>query len=308
MHKVDSPKFELRFLGPKFWPLWIGAGFLYLLSWMPFFVIRFMSKGFAFLLSKLGKKRVKVAKRNLELCFPQWSEQKRQEVLKQNVQMTGMALFETVMGWWWPDWRVRRHGKVEGFEHVEAILQRGKGVLCLAPHMMNLEFGLRLAGLHQASVAFYRRHDNALMEYLQYHGRARSNKYMIHKRDVKGMFQALSNGEISYYLPDQDYGRKRCEFAPFFAVEQAATTTGTLLFANHPGCEIVFVYPIYTRDGYRLHFEPGVKDFPTGDDNADVTLVNQRIEQMIMQAPEQYLWMHKRFKTRPDPDEPSLYK
>ncbi len=304
---VSAPKFTLRFFLPQYWLTWLSVLLLYTISWLPYRLQTKIGKGLGWLLGKLAKSRVAVAKRNLELCFPEMSAQERQQLLNKNVEYAGMAILEASMGWWWPDWRVRGIGEVEGFEHVQAILDKGKGVFGLAIHNMNLEICCRIAGLHQPSVAFYRRHNNPLMEYLQYHGRSRSNKYMIHKRDVGGLIHALKDGEICFYLPDQDYGRKRCEFVPFFHVPDTATTTGTMLFAREGNCETVFILPLRTDSGYKIVFLPGLENFPSGDDKHDVTRINQRIEEMIRQAPEQYLWMHKRFKTRPDKEMPSLY-
>lgn len=308
MRKLHAPPFELRFLGPKFWPTWIGATLLYGISWLPYPLLKFVGRFFALLLKAFAKKRIKIAKRNLELCFPDWTEEQRLKVLEQNIQGAGMAVIETAMGWWWPDWRVRNISYVEGYELVEKALHSGKGILVYAIHNMSLELACRIAGLTNPAVAFYRKHNNPLMDYLQYYGRARSNKYMIHKRDVKGMIKALSEGEISYYLPDQDYGRNKTQFVPFFSVPDTSTTTGSLLFANAAECETLFIAPIVTDKGYMIKFYPGLEDFPSGDDIRDITRINQQVEKMILEAPEQYLWMHKRFKTRPDPESPSLYQ
>lgn len=307
MRIVEAPKFERRFLHPRYWLLWFGFSLIYVLSWLPYPVVRWLGRGIGKLFALVGKKRVAVAKRNLELCFPNWSDDKRAEVLNENIAASGMAVFETVMGWWWPDWRVKQLTRVEGFEHVEAILAKNKGVFGMAIHCLSLEFACRAIGLQKPSVAFYRKHNNDLMEYLQYHGRARSNKYMIHKRDVKGMFAALSDGEITLYLPDQDYGRNRSVFVPFFEVQEASTTLGTMLFMNNSRCESVFVQSISSDKGYLIKIWPGLEDFPSGDDIGDVIRVNKQMEKMVLEAPEQYLWMHKRFKTRPNESDPSLY-
>ncbi|GAA0856891.1 LpxL/LpxP family Kdo(2)-lipid IV(A) lauroyl/palmitoleoyl acyltransferase [Aliiglaciecola litoralis] len=260
------------------------------------------------ILAKVAKKRVDVAKRNLELCFPQKNPQQIQHMVDENLDHAGMAILEASMGWWWPDWRVRKHGEIEGYEHVQAILDKGKGVLGLAIHNMNLELGCRIAGVHHPSVAFYRKHNNPLMEYMQYRGRARSNKYMIHKRNVKGLIEALDQQEVCFYLPDQDYGRNRSEFVPFFAVDKVASTKGTLLFAKESNCETVFIVSIRTDSGYKVKFVPGLKDFPSGDDIKDITRINEKVEELVEIAPAQYLWMHKRFKTRPNETDPSLYE
>lgn len=307
MRKIEAPKFELRFLLPQFWPVWLGFSLLYLLTCFPYPVVRKIGSGLGRLLALLGKKRIAVAKRNIELCFPQLSAAQQKQLVEANISASGMAILETVMGWWWPDWRVKRLVKIEGLEHVEAIRKKGKGIFAMAIHCLSLEFACRGLGLNYPSIAFYRKHNNDLMEYLQYHGRARSNKYMIHKRDVKGMFQALDDGELSLYLPDQDYGLNRSVFVPFFEVQETATTTGPLMFMNNSECESIFIQSISSKDGYTIKIWPGLEDFPSGDDKADMARINKQVEAMVMEAPEQYLWMHKRFKTRPNPEEPSLY-
>ncbi|MDU0356241.1 LpxL/LpxP family Kdo(2)-lipid IV(A) lauroyl/palmitoleoyl acyltransferase [Paraglaciecola aquimarina] len=305
--KVEAPKFELAFLLPKYWLTWFGLAILFSISWLPHRWQLSIGKLLGKLLKKAAKKRCLVAKRNLELCFPDYSEQQLQAILAANIENAGIAILETGMGWWWPNWRVQRKVEYEGFEHIEAIMAKGKGVLGYAIHNMNLEFSCRVLGLKQPSVVFYRKHNNPLMEYMQYYGRSRANKYMIHKRNVKGLIGALDDGDLCMYLPDQDYGRNKCEFTPFFAVDKTATTTGSLIFAKQANCETVFLASIRTQTGYKIKVLPGLENFPSGDDNYDVGRINKKVEELIALAPEQYLWMHKRFKTRPSVDDASLY-
>lgn len=305
--KVLAPKLEWSFLLPTYWLTWLSIIILYLISWLPYRLQLWLGRGLGQIIKLLAPKRYQVAKRNLALSFPDYSEQQRAAILAKNIDNAGMAVLETSMGWWWPTWRVAKMGEFEGYEHVEAILAKGKGVLVYAIHNMNLEFSCRVAGLKYPSVAFYRKHNNKLMEYMQYHGRNRSNKYMINKRDVRGLINALNDGEVCFYLPDQDYGKNKCEFAPLFAVPQVATTTGSLLFASQANCETLFLASLRTDTGYKIKIFPGLENFPSGDDNDDVTRMNKMIEKMILIAPEQYLWMHKRFKTRPNSEDPSLY-
>ncbi|MDN4501623.1 LpxL/LpxP family Kdo(2)-lipid IV(A) lauroyl/palmitoleoyl acyltransferase [Alteromonadaceae bacterium BrNp21-10] len=307
MLHIRQPAFEWSFLLPKYWLTWIGIAFMYCISWLPYKLQIVLGRLLGKVLGKVAKSRMKVGKRNLELCFPDMPEGERETLLKKNMESAGIALLETGMGWWWPDWRVKKRSKTAGFEHVEAILAKGKGVFGIAIHNMNLEMNCRVMGLTHPSIVFYRRHNNPVMEYFQYRGRARSNKYLIHKRGVKDMLQSLDSGEFCMYLPDQDFGPKRCEFVPLFAVPDTATTTGTLLFAENANCESVFVLPLRTEDGYVVKIMPGLDNFPSGDHRNDVTRLNKKIEEMIMQAPEQYLWMHKRFKTRPHDNPSALY-
>lgn len=305
--KVKQTPFSWRFLLPRYWLTWLAIFLLYSVSWLPNRLQWQLGKALGWLLSKLAKKRVAIARRNIELCFPEMSANEQQKLLKDNLNSAGMAILETSMGWWWPDWRVKRMSEIEGYEHVEKILAKGKGVLGLVIHNMNLEVGCRVAGLHHPSVAFYRKHNNPLMEFLQYRGRARSNKYLVHKRDVRGMIRALDAGELCFYFPDQDYGRANSEFVPFYGVSQTATTKGTLLFAKKANCEVLMIASVRTPHGYKIKYFPALENFPSGDDKEDVSRVNKQVETAINLAPEQYLWMHKRFKTRPEETDPSLY-
>ena len=214
--KIVAPKFEIAFFSPKYWLTWLSILVLYSISWLPYKVQQYLGKLLGRLLKVVAKKRYHIAKRNIEMCFPKLREEDRAAMLKANLDNAGMAIFETSMGWWWPSWRVNRIAEFEGYEHIEAILSKGKGVLAYAIHNMNLEFACRILGRQYPSVVFYRKHNNRLMEYMQYYGRNRANKYMVHKRNSKGLIQALDEGELCIYLPDQDYGRNRCEFTPFF--------------------------------------------------------------------------------------------
>lgn len=306
---IQAPTFGWHLVHPRHWLLWLGLGIAWLISWLPYPWLMAIGRGLGALTYKLLKSRRKVAARNLELCFPELSTDERTALLRQNFAETGCAAIETIIGWWWPDWRFRRFAVFKGYEHIQAELAKGKGVLLLAPHNLHLECAGRVFGLTHPSVGFYRPHDNPVMEYFMYHGRSRSNKYMIGKRDVKGLIQALNQGEVCFYLPDQDYGRNRAVFVPFFAVKDTASTTGTLLFANAANCSVL---PIYTsrlpnNAGYQIEALPAFDNFPSGDDVADVTRINQWVEQAVLKHPAQYMWLHRRFKTRPDPEAPSLY-
>ncbi|CAM4050292.1 LpxL/LpxP family Kdo(2)-lipid IV(A) lauroyl/palmitoleoyl acyltransferase [Pseudoalteromonas byunsanensis] len=306
---VTTPTFKWSFLAPRYWLTWLGVLFLYLISWLPQRVQFFLGKLLGRLVHRFVKKRRKIAEVNVKLCFPQLNEQQQHEMVLKNMENTGIATLETGMAWWWPQWRINRViGSIEGIEHVEQTQKQGKGVLLLVPHMLHLEMLGRLLGTAQQGIGFYRPHNNPLMEYFMTKGRLRSNESLITKRDVKGLLQALKDKKMCYYLPDQDYGRNRCEFTNFFAVPDAATTTGTLIFSSSKNCETLSLSGTRDASGkYHLKIYPALADFPSDDAKQDVTRVNQRMEEAIMLAPEQYMWLHRRFKTRPDENAPSYY-
>lgn len=306
---IEQPKFQLYFLHPKFWLTWLGVLFLYLVSWLPYRLQLILGKGLGRLFKKAMPRRVNIARRNLQLCFPDYSDEQIEELVNRNLENTGIAYFEIGIAWWWPDWRIKRKLHVHGKENLQQAQAGGKGVLMLLFHFLSLEVHARLHGFVKPAVGLYRPHNNAVMEFLQTRGRGRSNKYMIQRRDVKGMLQAIANGEIAGYLPDQDYGRRRVEFVPFFNVPDASTTTGTSLFAKHPNCNVLVSRCVRRNDGtgYDVFYEPMLFDFPSGDDKADAARINKLVERAVEQAPEQYLWVHRRFKTRPQEDMQSYY-
>ena len=309
-NKVLQPNFKISFLLPKYWLTWFAVFILYSISWLPYKLQLGMGRAVGRLLLKMGSSRKRVALRNLELCFPEMTKQERQKMLKTNFENTGIALFETGMGWWWPNWRIKRKFTVLGVDNIEKAKAENKGVLILAIHNLSAEIFSRGFGHVHPLVIFYRPHNNQLMEFFQFRGRGRANKYMLGKRDVKGLIKALRDKESCLYLPDQDYGRNRSVFVPLFAVKKAASTTGTLIFARQKDTATMMMIPTRNDDdsGYTIEITPCLENFPTQNDIEDVTRINQEIEKAIMRKPEQYMWLHRRFKTRPQENDLSLYK
>ena len=307
---VTSSPFKISFLGPRYWLTWIGVLFLYVISWLPQKLQLGLGKLLGRLVHKFMKRRRHIAEVNIKLCFPDMSEAEQKKLVLKNMENTGIAMVETGMAWWWPQWRVKNvYGSIKGLEHFERVQASGKGVLLLVPHFLHLEMTSRVMGLKCQGLGFYRPHNNPLMEYFTTNGRLRSNEYLIGRKDVKGLLKSLKNKKVCYYLPDQDYGRNRCEFVPFYAVPDTATTTGTLMFAGSKNCETMSLISHRDDNGkYHLEIIPELENFPSGDDKADVTRVNQRVEQAINTAPAQYMWLHRRFKTRADKNTPSFYK
>ena len=178
----------------------------------------------------------------------------------------------------------------------------------LALHNVNLEFACRGIGYSHPSIAFYRKHNNPLMDYFQYHGRNRANKYMIHKRNARALIEALNEGELCLYLPDQDYGRGQSVFVPFGGVEQTATTTATTMFAERADCVPLFITSQYTPTGYKIKCYPAIEYLADKNKESALAKLNQDVLEIVKEQPESYLWMHKRFKTRPESSPESLYE
>lgn len=257
------------------------------------------------------KRRRAIGLKNLELCFPNMSNKEREKLILVNFQNSGIALFESGISWWWPKWRVEPILHVKGRENIDQALAEGKGIFLLFFHILPLEMMARVLGEKgYPCVGFYRPHNNKVLEWVQYRGRCVSNKYMVGKWDVKGLLKALAKGEVTVYLPDHDYGRKRSVFVPLFDVKEAATTTGTEIFAAQKNAVTVptKMKRLPGTQGYQIEFLPPLKDYPSDDSTANATLINQWVEEAVLDNMEQYMWIHRRFKTRPDPKSASLYE
>ncbi|OHC24078.1 MAG: lipid A biosynthesis lauroyl acyltransferase [Pseudomonadales bacterium RIFCSPHIGHO2_02_FULL_60_43] len=305
---MDRPVFRAYFLHPRFWPLWLGLGLLWLIAQLPYTVLLRLGRCLGGVMYRLASSRRKIAARNLELCFPQMSAAEREALLKENFASTGITFFEMAIAWWWPAERLRRLGTIEGLEHLRQAEADGQGVILMALHFTTLEMGGGLLGMAQNMYGMYRPHKNPLFDYVQRRGREQRLLGVIGRDDVRGMLKLLRAGGVVWYAPDQDYGAQRSVFVPLFGVP-AATVTATSKFARMGRAQVIPFTQQRLPDGqgYRLVIHPPLADFPTDSEEADCLRVNQWIEQAISACPEQYLWAHRRFKTRPE-GEPKLYK
>lgn len=305
---IKVSPFKISYLHPQYWLTWLGVGLLYLLVLLPYPVIYWLGTRIGRLSKYFLKKRLLIAKRNLELCFPSMSAQQRQQIINKNFESVGMGLFETGMAWFWSDRRVKRWFTIKGQHNIEKVQLTGQGIIVIGIHFLTLELGARIFGILNPGIGVYRPNDNPVLDWLQTRGRLRSNKFMLDRKDIKGMIRNLKQGEILWYAPDHDYGPRKSVFVPFFAVKDTATTIGTHILAKLAEPVMIPFTPkrLTNAKGYELLIQPAITHFPQQDEIATATFMNKLIEKEIMQAPEQYMWLHRRFKTRPT-GMPSLY-
>ena len=307
---MDRPRFRAYFLHPRFWLLWLGLGLLWLLVQLPYAALLRLGRVLGALMYRVAGSRRRIARRNLELCFPALDEAARERLLKDNFASTGIAFFEMAMSWWWPRARLQRLAHIEGLEHLQAAQAEGRGVILMALHFTTLEIGAALLGQRHTIDGMYREHKNPLFDYIQRRGRERHNldASAIEREDVRGMLKVLRAGRAIWYAPDQDYGRKQSLFVPLFGIP-AATVTATTKFARL-GRALVLPFTqerLADGSGYRLVIHPPLADFPGESEEADCLRINRWVEQVVSATPEQYLWAHRRFKTRPE-GEAGLYR
>lgn len=307
---MDRPSFRMAFLHPRYWPLWLGMALLWLLAQLPYRWLLGLGRVAGWLLYHGAVSRRRIAARNLELCFPALTDQERERLLRENFASAGIALFETAMSWFRSRQRLAGLAHIEGLEILRQAQDQGQGVILMAVHFTTLEMGAALLGQEHTIDGMYREHKNPLFDFIQRRGRERHNPdaSAIERDDVRAMLRVLRQGRAIWYAPDQDYGAKQSLFVPLFGVE-AATVTATSKFARLGRAKVVPFTQRRLADGrgYQLIVHAPLEDFPGESEEADCRRINQWIETVVSACPEQYLWAHRRFKTRP-PGAPRLYE
>lgn len=297
----SNQKFQRGYLHPRFWLTWLGMGCWRLLVLLPYPLLMWLGRKLGLLMYSFGGYRYQVAEVNLKLCFPDMPEADRRQLLRDNFISYGIAFFEVGMAWWWTTERLNKYIQLEGMEHIEAL--NGRGALLMAIHYTTLEVGASALSARHSIDGMYRPHKNAVYDYVQSKGRrVRDPAGVVYPReDVRGMFKALRQGRIIWYAPDQDYGRKQSVFAHFFGVP-AASVTATARFAKTGNAAVLPFSHVRlpNNQGYRVTIHAPLENFPTGDDVVDAETVNRCIESFILEQPDQYMWVHRRFKTRPE--------
>ena len=249
----------------------------------------------------LGRRRA-IARRNLQLCFPEWTAARRRDVLRAAFDSLGQGLVELAMGAWCSDAEVAERVEVEGARHLEEALSRGRGAIALSGHFVALEFTARALSYPPAGlVAVYRPGGNAAFDWLVGRARLRVCAKTVSKYDVRGMVRALRDGAVLWFAGDQMTDAKSAVLAPFFG-EPAMTGTSLGRLARISGAPVV---PWFTRrlpDGrYRVELLPALEAFPGASPEQDAVRINKLVEDHARKAPEQYYWIHRRFKRRPPP-------
>lgn len=297
------------FFHPRFWLLWLGLGLLWLIIQLPYNVILCLGRGLGALMLRTAGYRRHIVTRNIELCFPQLTPPERDNLVRENFASMGIAFFEMAMSWWWPQQRLSALLQVQGLEHLQRAQADGQGVILMAIHFTTLEIGAALLGQRHTIDGMYRAHSNPVFDYVQRRGRERHNAdaQAIERDDVRGMLKVLRQGRAIWYAPDQDYGAKMSVFVPLFGVP-AATVTATSKFAKLGRAQVIPMTQtrLANGQGYLIKIEPPLHNFPSATDKQDCVRINQWIECAIAAQPEQYLWAHRRFKTRPE-GEAKLY-
>ncbi|MBX6421410.1 MAG: hypothetical protein IRZ06_10475 [Nevskia sp.] len=289
-----------RLYAPRWWPAWLGLGLLRLLALLPVPLLRVLGAGLGELFHALVPSRRRIVRINLRLCFPELGEAARRRLARAHFRALGMGFAELLLAWFASDRRLRRIADYSGLEHLRAAAASGQGVLLLTGHFTTMELGCRLVGL--AGFPFhgmYRRADNPFAEYWMVRLReARLGLPMVPKEDLKAIVRLLRAGGLVWYGPDQTLEAGSSAYVEFFG-QPALTLTATSRLAQMGRARVLPYFPQRVGGRYRVVFRPALENFPGGDEVADARRVNALLEDAIRAVPEQYFWVHRRFKDGP---------
>lgn len=308
MPGMPRPSFSRSLLAPQHWPGWLGVGVVWLIARLPRAWLMGLGRVLGQLVQRVPSPRRHIAEANIALCFPELSRAGQAALVDAHLRDIGLMMVEFALGWMGSERAIADVPvTVEGLEHLETARAQGKGVLLVGGHFSHLELCARLVSQRIRISGMYRKMDSAPFEWAVLRARLDYAEAMFDKDDIRGTVKYLRGGGTLWYAPDQDMRSKDNVFVPFFGVP-AATITATHHLARMSGA---WVIPFHHRrlpgnGGYALRLGAPLDGFPSSDALEDTARVNVCIEEMVRAAPEQYLWVHKRFKTRP-PGSPPIY-
>ncbi|GMQ89983.1 MAG: lipid A biosynthesis lauroyl acyltransferase [Gammaproteobacteria bacterium] len=301
-------RLSLHLLHPRQWHRWLGIGVMRAFSMLPLPVLWACGVLLGEALYRLHRPRRDIALVNIRKCFPELGAREQQRLAKKHFRALGQTALDIGIAWWASPARLRRLVRVSGVEHARAVLEQGKNIILLAPHFLGLEIAGARINMEHPGCAVFRRVANDVMDAVMEKARTRFGAVLVdHNQPLMRVVRLVRSGMPLYYLPDQDAGQRSSTFVPFFGI---ATATNAVL---GPLAKLTdaLVVPCLCRQlprgqGYEVILRPPLTDFPSDDAVADAARMNREIEGGVREMPEQYFWVHKRFKTRP-PGEPDFY-
>jgi len=293
---------KTNFYHPKFIPTWVLIFFMRIGAKLPFSLQVILGKGIGKILYPLMGRFRKIAYINISRCFPNKNLTQVESLVRQNFESVGISIFETANAYFANNEKIKKIISVNNERYLINALNKDQGVILLAAHFMPLMLGSRALLLKHTIANIYRPQDNPLFDEVMRKGFVDNGAVMIKTKDTRSMMKAIKNGLPIWYAPDQDLGEKNSVFAPFFNI-QTATVAATARLAKSSNIVVIPYFFIRTSSGYEMNFDPPLKNYPSDDPIKDATKTNKILQDQVLKAPEQYLWIHKRFKTQPEGEE-----
>ena len=295
-----------EFIHPKFIPTWILILLMRIGVFIPFKVQVIIGKNIGRVLFLFMERFRSIAYSNISHCFPDKKQNQVNLLVKRHFEAIGVSFFETANAYYGSDKKIRKLLTITNEKFFQDALKEEGGIILLCSHFMPLMLGSRALLLNHTIANIYRPQNNKLFDKIMVKGYKKNGAVMIKSTDTRSIIKAINNSLPIWYAPDQDLGKNNSVFAPFFGI-QTATASATARLAKNNNTRVIPYSFIRTKKGYSMSFEKPIANYPSNDPVQDATVVNQILEKQIGKTPEQYLWIHRRFKTRPN-DEKNFYK
>ena len=295
-----------EFIHPKFIPTWILILFMRIGVFIPFNFQVLIGKIIGKLLYPFMNRLRSTAYSNISHCFPDKKQNQVNLLVKRHFEAIGVSFFETANAYYGSDKKIRKLLTITNENFFQDALKEEGGMILLCSHFMPLMLGSRALLINHTIANIYRPQNNKLFDRIMVKGYKKNGAVMIKSTDTRSIIKAINNSLPIWYAPDQDLGKNNSVFAPFFGI-QTATASATARLAKNNNTRVIPYSFIRTKKGYTMSFEKPIANYPSNDPIQDATIVNQILEKQIVKSPEQYLWIHRRFKTRPN-DEKNFYK
>ena len=288
-----------KFYHPKFLPTWLLIGLMKLGAKLPFHIQVTIGKIMGMALYPLLSRFRKIAFINISRCFPDKNKSEVEALVRQNFEALGVSIFETSNAYFATDEKIMSMISIHNEHYLTQAIDNKQSVILLSAHFMPLMLGSRALLLKHHIANVYRPQNNPLFDEVMREGFISHGATMIKTKDIKSLLNAIKNKLPIWYAPDQDLGADKCVFAPFFNI-QTATVSATARLAKNDNTVVIPYFFNRTESGYSMNFDAPIENYPSSDAITSATVTNKILEAQILKYPDQYLWIHKRFKTRPE--------
>ena len=309
MSKTCGIPFSARLLHPRYWLSWLGLGLFALIAQLPTRARHWLGRHLGSLIyHRKNQKRRHIVNTNLKIAFPELNDAQRDAMTLKHLQWYGCAMIDYSLLFFGSNKRLARLLSIEGKEYIEQALADNQNTMVLLAHSVMLEFAPAALGINYDVFGSYKSSKNSVLNWIIAKSRCRHVKFVVSREEgLRKLIKSLAPGNMMVFLPDEDLGAENATFVPFFKKDKATlTTTARIAKMGHAKAFPAYAWFDPNKQKYILQIMPALKNYPSGNTEKDAIALNQALEKLIKQHPEQYMWLMKWYRTRPE-GEPSVY-
>lgn len=302
-------KFTASLLHPRYWFTWMGLLFAIFIAQLPNSFRHAIGKKIGLYIYNNNEKRRHIIDTNLAIAFPDLDEKAHDKMAQKHLEWYAYAMVDYSLLFFASKRRLSKMLVVDGKEHIDEAIKNEQSIIVLLAHSVMLEFAPAALGLHYECFGSYKTSKNAVLDWMIAKSRCRHVSFVVSREEgLRKLVKSLAPKRLMIFLPDEDLGLENAVFAPFFGKQKATlTTTARISKMGKATALPAFAWYDIESKKYRVQIAPALKDYPSGNAEKDAKKLNQSLELMIKQHPEQYMWTMKWFRTRPK-NEPALYR